>query len=820
MVDLKNNRIEINGKPVLIMSGEIHYFRLPKESWQDRINKLKRSGCNTVASYVPWICHELNEGEIDLDGRTKAQLDLWGFIDLCKENGLYFIIRPGPLIMAEMKNEGLPQWLYEKYPQIIPMGWDGVNTSSRNVDLLSPFFTKVVKRWYKEIMKGVKERLEPNGGNIIALQPDNEIGMLSWVANSPDLTDSGIKMLCDFLKERYEAKELNKRYPGINKMGDDELRKLFLSPKNKNIIAAWNDISDFLRKYYEDYFGLLRKIAIEEGITGIPFIVNIHGTAGGRGLSFPIGISQLKRCMQHAGDVLSGSDIYFGNLSRNNFHDLYLSNIIMKACAFDNSPIGSVEFEAGDGDYGQYLSGNDGSATDLKLRMCIAQSNRFINFYLFSGGYNYRFENSLNDGDDRIAFTGERHGVAAPINPEGLPNRTFERMSESIRSLTGYEDFIAVSKPVYDNIMYGFVPDYYKTECRYRESSKSDDFVESLERGRAYGFWDSAIKSILLGGYTFGAVDLSKNWPDPLEDTVLIVPIARYMPQKLQYELIEFLSKGGKALLFGEIPKYDFDGNLCDIVAKGLELREINFEREESGKYITIQNAGYFTDYADHHSWWVQTYKLPKTAVAVLSKYPTGECCGFYSCIGKGKVIAITCQTPANIEIFSGLLNKMGIFPGFSNDDFDRGTISIVTETYNLSRLIHIINLDDKNKTIHLAEKDKKLFDGEDIKISEKSGLLLPLDLKIYEGENYFCGKNPNDNPKYVIEYSTAEVCDISSAGFKAICRCGKEKISIKTNCRLVLSEELTSEKVQGGYKIVLPASAWGKRDKYKIDVI
>ena len=107
MVKLEDKALWINGKREIIVSGEIHYYRLEKSEWQDRITKLKESGCNAVASYIPWICHEEEEGVFDLTGWERENLDVVGFIDLCAANDLYFVARPGPFIMAEMKNEGI-----------------------------------------------------------------------------------------------------------------------------------------------------------------------------------------------------------------------------------------------------------------------------------------------------------------------------------------------------------------------------------------------------------------------------------------------------------------------------------------------------------------------------------------------------------------------------------------------------------------------------------------------------------------------------------------------------------------------------------------
>jgi len=121
MFEIRDKQILIDGSPRLLISGEIHYFRLQRHDWEDRILKLKAAGGNTVASYIPWLCHELETGEIDLDGHTRPELDLGVFIDLCAVHDMYFFARPGPFIMAEMKNEGMPYRLYENHPEIVPV---------------------------------------------------------------------------------------------------------------------------------------------------------------------------------------------------------------------------------------------------------------------------------------------------------------------------------------------------------------------------------------------------------------------------------------------------------------------------------------------------------------------------------------------------------------------------------------------------------------------------------------------------------------------------------------------------------------------------
>ena len=68
----------MDGKPFHLLSGAMHYFRIPKDYWYDRLLKLKECGFNTVETYTPWNLHEPKEGEFDFSGN----LDLEAYIKM------------------------------------------------------------------------------------------------------------------------------------------------------------------------------------------------------------------------------------------------------------------------------------------------------------------------------------------------------------------------------------------------------------------------------------------------------------------------------------------------------------------------------------------------------------------------------------------------------------------------------------------------------------------------------------------------------------------------------------------------------------------
>ena len=162
-IEVRDGQVLINGKPEVVISGEVHYYRLKRDEWQDRLTKLKEAGLNAVAAYIPWLCHEEEEGIFDF-GQERENLDVEAFIELCARNDLYFIARPGPFIMAEMKNEGIPYWVAERFPNLVPDSWDHKKATTKTLDYLAEYtdfhFTAEEKLQEEMEYPGIKEHKE------------------------------------------------------------------------------------------------------------------------------------------------------------------------------------------------------------------------------------------------------------------------------------------------------------------------------------------------------------------------------------------------------------------------------------------------------------------------------------------------------------------------------------------------------------------------------------------------------------------------------------------------------------------------------------
>ncbi|KAK8782261.1 hypothetical protein V5799_016406 [Amblyomma americanum] len=160
VVDYENDRFLMDGKLFQFVSGSIHYFRVPKPYWRDRLLKMKMAGLNALQTYVEWSGHEPEPGQYNFEGNY----DLKAFLETAKEVGLYVILRPGPYICGERDNGGLPYWLLRINPKM----------KYRSSDKT---YLAAVDHWLDLLLPAVAPYLYKNGGPIITVQVENEYGL-------------------------------------------------------------------------------------------------------------------------------------------------------------------------------------------------------------------------------------------------------------------------------------------------------------------------------------------------------------------------------------------------------------------------------------------------------------------------------------------------------------------------------------------------------------------------------------------------------------------------------------------------------------------
>ncbi|MBS1661856.1 MAG: family 20 glycosylhydrolase [Bacteroidetes bacterium] len=187
----------LDGKPLQMISGEMHYTRVPRAYWRDRMKMARAMGLNTIGTYVFWNAHEVERGKYDFSGNN----DIAEFVRIAKEEGLWVVLRPSPYVCAEWEFGGYPWWL--------------LKDSTVTVRSKDPKFIEAYRNYVLQVGKQLSPLLVTHGGNILMVQIENEYGSYSNDKSYLDLNQrifreagfDGLLFTCD----------------GADKMGDGHL---------------------------------------------------------------------------------------------------------------------------------------------------------------------------------------------------------------------------------------------------------------------------------------------------------------------------------------------------------------------------------------------------------------------------------------------------------------------------------------------------------------------------------------------------------------------------------------------------------------------
>ncbi|XP_061237639.1 beta-galactosidase-1-like protein 2 isoform X2 [Bos javanicus] len=157
-LQVRGSNFTLGNMPFLILSGTIHYFRVPRDYWKDSLLKLKACGFNTVTTHVPWNLHEPRRGQFHYSGN----LDLIAFISLASEVDLWVILCVGPYIGSDLDLGGLPSWL--------------LKDSHMKLRTTHKGFTAAVNRYFDDLIPKIRGFQFQEEGPIIAMQMENEYG--------------------------------------------------------------------------------------------------------------------------------------------------------------------------------------------------------------------------------------------------------------------------------------------------------------------------------------------------------------------------------------------------------------------------------------------------------------------------------------------------------------------------------------------------------------------------------------------------------------------------------------------------------------------
>ncbi len=209
----------LDGKSFQMISGEMHYPRVPREAWRSRMKMAKAMGLNSIGTYVFWNVHEPQKGKFDFSGNN----DIAEFVNIAKQEGLWVVLRPSPYVCAEWEFGGYPYWLQNE---------KGLQVRSKE-----PQYLKEYEAYIKEVGKRLAPLQINHGGNILMVQIENEYGSYGsdkeyLAINQRMFKDAGFDGLlftCDPADDLVNG-HLSGLLPGVNGLDDPA--------KVKNLINA------------------------------------------------------------------------------------------------------------------------------------------------------------------------------------------------------------------------------------------------------------------------------------------------------------------------------------------------------------------------------------------------------------------------------------------------------------------------------------------------------------------------------------------------------------------------------------------------------
>jgi beta-galactosidase len=556
----------IGETPIYLYSGEFHYFRVPKSDWRARMRLFKEAGGNCLATYIPWLLHEPEEGTFAF-GETAAWLDLEGFLNTAREEGLYVIARPGPYQYSELVYAGLPGWLCENYPELLARNRQGEIFRRASVSYVHPLFLEKTRRWLDVVCPIIARHTVSRGGPVALVQFDNElVGIHEWFGS---LDYHPVSMgfghpdgrYPRFLRVRYgsDLNLLNRRYGTAYRGFDDVEPPESADPPDPAGILRMKDYFDFYLGTIAEYAGFLASAFRQSGID-TPLI---HNSANPRMNAYFLetvealqidlgGVEELPNSMDSP-PFLLGSDHYYNlgpNWPQNHPTPQYAarvftSNEMLRLMGF---PPTVLELPGGSCSNWPPVLAEDAYACYLTN---LAFGMKGHNFYIFTGGPNPPGAGSTTDLYDYDASI----GASGEVRPLYAVQKAFGRFIQEHR-------WLVEAAREYD--------------CR---------FALDFEHARAHNYWKQragflyspteafeflhtgALTSALCASLTPAFVDLRQDdWvPDPL--TPLFVAAASSMGRAKQARLVRFLQGGGKALITPVLPGFDENLEPCTLLA-------------------------------------------------------------------------------------------------------------------------------------------------------------------------------------------------------------------------------------------------------------
>ena len=608
----------------LTLAAEIHYWRIPPDTWEERLKQIRDANIITISTYVPWNFHEDEVRKYDFTGETNPRRNLDGFLRLCEEIDLKVIIRPGPYINAEWNGWGYPYRMLTM-DEILLKGPGGKNVQYGTQGFWNetyrqkptvgfpayhhPEHLAEVGRWYDAVCPIIRKHAIDNGGCIVLVQPDNEIcHHFIYGAYQLDYNPETIKLYRSWLKKRYgNLAKLNAIYQ--TKYGDFAA----IEPPKKRMTDAQQ------LPYYFDWARFREFVLVE-------YINVLHRMFQERGIELPILANVIGYGVQNYRQFAEASDILGQGFHQAGYPGSYLIDLWKY-----NDATTSISWS------GEFMSGTWNPSRKVKV-LDIAEKFQMVNAlaYEVKGFVLYMFV-------DRDIWHDGAIGVDGEIRSK---YHLFKKMG---RIMT--EDNPIKYRRLTDVALLHYRPYYWASYLGINGLKHDNAAIHSYFRSGLFWYLQSR------------DVDFDITEVDNVGDYKLVfAPLGDFMDAADAQKLLSYVENGGTLVILPYIPNTDLDGLRMDEFRTLLGIETTEAAISPATKVSQLETTYDVVKYRGN----VTTYK---SMGDVLAKCESGAC-GYSTPHGKGKLITLGFWLDkAGDEVLNGILRQAGIRDYASTDD-------------------------------------------------------------------------------------------------------------------------------------------------------
>jgi len=610
----------------------MHYFRVPKRYWSICFERIKRAGFRIISTQIPWNAHETADGRFDFVGIDDPHRDLTVFLELAREFGFKVIIRPGPWLLAEWPEHGLPRYLF-KHKEILaqsPTGEPRVAESTAgepagNVpSYLHPVYISAVKRYFQALSDVIQNYVYPRGP-IFMIELDgrpNHGGHVGF--DGGDYNPAALEHYPQFLEFFYPngIRELNSVYRTSYKSFEDVVPPITQEGvKKPEQLPPLLDWLSFQSTMIDQYIQVLRDIWI--GLEAEPFFVYEMGHHGI--YSLPLADR-------------SGEDpAVLPSISVDWTADFYTSLFRLRELAgLSPFPL-SLRFACGHFSKEPEITSRYARISEAQTRFLLitglASGLKMVNAYMFV---------------DRDRWYGGAVSMDGTVGPSYDTLQKLEQVLEQLPVPALRQD-----------IQVGFgVPREYVNYTLIQEDPKLfpsvhhllDETFPALHR-------DCTIHNFAISATDFSVSGPWQTWP------VLFVPGGPFMDSQIQESLVAAARAGQEIVIVGEMPLLDSRMKSCQVLARAAGART-------SGKEGVMEVKGFGLEFPAYCYGTIRGTGAKKIATSGQKTV------GVHKSVGRGGITVLafdpaTHGEPRRLLFMSALIKSLGEEPLVYSSDPD-----------------------------------------------------------------------------------------------------------------------------------------------------